>query len=268
MKYLFNLLMVVSLSGSLTAQNLNKTIDVGSATMINISSDYPSIEIHTGEGTDLIVEGYILANGLPLDDVVDIKWNKATSSLSFVTDIDLAKKKTKNRKSSNLDHLSKEELKSLIKSSRNGNNHKGHSYFDGQNNWNLETHIIIYLPKGMTKIDVDMVYGGFEMDHIARDVNVYNKYGKIEIESDANMDDCVLESTYASVTLRAPSNVATDYRLQSNYGEIFTDVDINVNRGASTHQAYKTIIVGSIKNGGNQSIKMRSDYSNIYLHKL
>ena len=79
---------------------------------------------------------------------------------------------------------------------------------------------------------------------------------------------CAIESTYADVTLISENPVPTDVRLQSNYGEIYTNIDLDVNTKKSTHEAYKTIIVGNYKNGGNQSIAMRSDYANVYLRKL
>ena len=138
----------------------------------------------------------------------------------------------------------------------------------GKNNWHLETHIVIYLPAGLNKVEANMTYGKFEMDHRAKDVKIFNTYGTIDIESTEAMNSCELESTYATVSLHTPNNVPTDYRLQSNYGEIFTDVELKVNSGESTHQAFKTIIIGSYKNGGDQSIMMRSDYSNVYLRNL
>ena len=87
MKYIFSLIVGLGLISTLSAQNLNKTIDIGSANSISITSDYPSVEIHTAEGSEVVVEGYVLGNGMPLDDVVEVKWNSSNSSLTFETDI-------------------------------------------------------------------------------------------------------------------------------------------------------------------------------------
>jgi len=266
MKYILVLLAVVIVFGQSFGQNLNKSIDVRSAKLISITSDYPSVEVHTTEGNEVIIEGHIYGNGIPLDDVVSVNWNSSTAQLSFVTDIELAKEKTKGIDPENLDDLSRDELIKIAKSRRGASHVKGHNYYD--NNWNLETHIVIYLPKSITKVEADMEYGAYEMDHAAKEVKIYNKYGAIDVEVAGKLSVCDLESTYSTVTLNTSNNEPTDFRLQSNYGEIFTDLDLKVDRGASTHQSFKTIIVGTYKDGGDQSISMRSDYSNVYLRKL
>lgn len=268
MKFIITLILGLGALGAMNAQNLNKTIDIGTSKSIAITSDYPSVEIHTSDGSDLVIEGYVLGNGMPLNDVVEVVWNSANSSLDFRTDIDLAKQKTKDAEPKNLDNLSKEELKKIIQTRRGDSDGEGHHYYDGKQNWNLETHIVIYLPATIKSVEADMTYGKLEMDHLATDVKIFNRYGTIDVESKMPMKSCELESTYATVSLHTPNDVPTDYRLQSNYGEIFTDVDLKVDTGESTQKAFKTIIIGSYKSGGRQSIKMRSDYSNVYLRNL
>ncbi|MFT4685547.1 MAG: DUF4097 and DUF4098 domain-containing protein YvlB [Neolewinella sp.] len=138
------------------------------------------------------------------------------------------------------------------------------------------------------ELDVSMMYHNVNMSNVYGPVAVNTVHGGIEAiySSGPPAQDLHLHSTYGAVDVTLPKNVKADLRLSTNYGDIYTDFDIDVK--ANMKEAFKedehdddeghghddckcgsnsSGLTGSL-NGGGKLISLRATYKDIYLRKL
>ncbi|MEM7103364.1 MAG: DUF4097 family beta strand repeat-containing protein [Bacteroidota bacterium] len=238
-------------------QEVQKSFNIGSTKKVSVTADYPSVTIHQGSGSEMKVTGTFLFNGIPANDAVTFSWNSSTGTLNIESDIKKWEKLSEEERAKQIDKLDCEEIKEMWKKQKS-NKYGG---------WNFEAEVAIWLPSTVSSLEVKSTYGGITIEKAPKNTDVFNTYGPIEASAANSFDSYKLISTYSSVTLNMPGSGKTDISLQSNYGEIYTDLDFDINSEESTNKAYKTIIVGSLNNGGNSHIELCSDYSNVYLKK-
>jgi len=257
MKYILIIIGAILLCISGYAQEINQSFSIGNKDQIIIKTDYASLTIHESTSSDIQVEGTVRYNGIPASDAIQLDWDGASGRLYVKTDIKewSFREKYEKIKSEEIDKMSKEELVEIVKSKYK------------QGSWDFRAHLDIYIPKSVQSLEISSTYGSIEMKNIPQRLAVKNTYGSIDASLPLEFESCSLKSTYSTVTVDIPKTTSTSVQLQSNYGEIFTDVDISIDKNASTSQAYKTIIVGSVNSGKSRKLLMRSDYSNIYLKK-
>jgi len=131
-----------------------------------------------------------------------------------------------------------------------------------------EIKLTIKAPAGM-KLELESTYGDIELDKCANEMDVQNTYGHINAVFKANgrLPSAKLISTYSFVDVSVPNNAGLDVELHTNYGSLFTDLDIAIDKSASKEKAFFNKVVGKVNNGGS-SLKMKATYNNVYLRKI
>ena len=241
----------------ISAQTVEKSYDLNGSKTFKVIADYPGVKVHTANQSNVRVEADATFNGVPLSKALEFDWNSANSTLTIKTDMDIWENWSDEEIEKYLEEMDCEEIKEQwIR--------KGRKW----NNWNFESDINIYLPTNVEDLNVNSTYGSVVIEEVSSKTKVFNTYGSIDVSANRSFDNCDLESTYSRVTLNLKQNNRSDVTLRSDYGEIYTDLDLDIDTKASTQKQFKSIIKAKLNNGGSNHVKLRSDYSNVYLKKV
>ncbi|MEM7572729.1 MAG: hypothetical protein AAF433_07505 [Bacteroidota bacterium] len=140
---------------------------------------------------------------------------------------------------------------------------------NGQGDGNrLKARLLIKVPAGM-KLRVETYYGMVHAEDVASLEEVTSTYGEIELlyrNSRPAAEGLALSSEYGIIDLSLPGNINADVVLETNYGSLLTDFDIDINRAQSVGESFHQEVVGTIGRGGAR-LSCRSPYSNVYLRQ-
>ena len=95
-------------------------------------------------------------------------------------------------------------------------------------------------------------------------------YGAIEADFTgvSLQKDVKLHSSYKHVDVTVPASIKADFRLNTSYGKMFTDLDLEMGTGDSGNlkEINPHKITGQL-NGGGVDFSITATYKNIYLRK-
>ena len=224
---------------------------------IKIKSDYPSIQIESSKSAQLQVESNVTLNGVPIDDVLEIEWDSKSQTLMLNANFKKVEKMSKEELDKLLEEADCDEIKSSWKKNSKG-----------WGNYSYNTDVVVRIPSKVTELKVSTTYGSIDVNHSVESMKLFSTYGSVDVQPEAVCLNCDLESTYGSVSLNTKKNANSDITLQSDYGDIFTDIDFDINKEKSENEMFHSVIVGKLNKGGQQKIHLRSDYSNVYLRGI
>ncbi|NNE25394.1 MAG: DUF4097 family beta strand repeat protein [Saprospiraceae bacterium] len=252
MKYILTCL-IACLCISIQAQE-NTTNYVLKNSDLKIKSDYASILIESSKTDQLELVTNATLNGVQMADLLDVDWDSNSQTLLISANFKKVKKMSKAELDKLMEEADCEEIKSSWK--KNGN---------AWGNYNFNTEVVVRVPKQVSSLNINSTYGSIDVNHKAQTLHLFSTYGSVEVQPNTGCNNCDLESTYGSVSLNANSKANSDITLQSNYGDIYTDIDFDINKEKSENEMFHSVIVGTLNKGGQQKIHLRSDYSNVYL---
>lgn len=122
---------------------------------------------------------------------------------------------------------------------------------------------------GLSKeVIISTTYGDVELRDITGPMAVKSVYGSVEAEfsSVSQSGSITIESIYDLVDITLPSNANADISMRTPYGEIYSNVDIEVDKSEGMRRVSSKTIKGTI-NGGGVDFKVKASYDNIYLRK-
>ena len=157
----------------------------------------------------------------------------------------------------------------------------------GKNN---ENHYQIQVPRGVSilyehsshngedilfkdvqsEIEVSVNYNSVILKDVTGPMAINTVYGSIEADfSQVAQDNAIsLHSVYGDVDVSLPSNTPANLMMNTSYGEMFTDFDINVPANQDgNHKGWSSSKFSGSINGGGVSISLKANYDNIYLRK-
>lgn len=131
----------------------------------------------------------------------------------------------------------------------------------------IELHITV--PQNIV-LDITSVYGKVTLDHFGGPLNVDNTYGPIDAIFSKIYPDkkTQLKSTYSYVDISLPKTVKTNVKLSSSYGEIFTNLDIEIDQDSRGLTAHAASTIRGMLNGGGPKLNVEATYNNIYLREV
>ena len=130
----------------------------------------------------------------------------------------------------------------------------------------IEVALTILVPKGID-LEVYSTYGDIDLQDPEGDFDIKNTYGYIDARfSSAPRADITLFSTYDFVDVTLPDNANVDFVLNTNYGEILTDLDLKIDRARSESGSFHEVIAAKLNNGG-PTLKLKATYDKIYVRK-
>ncbi len=133
------------------------------------------------------------------------------------------------------------------------------------NNVVVDATLKVVVPAGM-KVTVETNFGGIEVVNVAGLASARAKYGDVDavFTSTSPRADLDLYSNYGAVDLTVPVGFGLNLDLTTEYGELLTDLDIEVDASASTEEEFYQQVIGSI-NGGGGKVTCKTPYGNVYL---
>ena len=117
-----------------------------------------------------------------------------------------------------------------------------------------------------SEIEVSTNYNSVTLDNVTGPMAINTVYGGIEATfGEISQENSIsLYSVYGSVDVTVPPGNAASFRLNTTYGEMYTDLDLKFENQSSSKSNRK--IYGHF-NGGGVDFSIQSTYSNIYLRK-
>lgn len=124
-----------------------------------------------------------------------------------------------------------------------------------------------------SEVEIQSEYPSLHLVNVTGPVVLKSTYGKVKVEfSQVNQEKPIsLISTYAELEVSLPESTKAKIKMQSEYGDIYTDLKINMDKSengseTSMTKLNRSTISGTI-NGGGVEIFLKSPYSDIYLRK-
>lgn len=221
---------------------LNKTIPVQPGQKINMHFDYPElVRVSTWDRNEILVQGTVSINAGENDDafifensvngnVVDIR--------SFIKDLkNLPQRITIVRDGQKIMFRSKADLKKY---------QEEHGAVYNTMSWgaDIDIQLEIKVPKN-TETRVESVYGMVEIKNFSGPLTV--------------------EATYGGVDAALAERAAGEIIAETNYGEIYTNLDAKFSGGDFKERDFHTYVTA--KPGSGPRYSFESKYGNVYIRK-
>ena len=131
----------------------------------------------------------------------------------------------------------------------------------------IDIQVEIKVPKRLF-VQVKSTYGNLGFESFPNKVKAKSTYGGIEAVYAAgeSPNEADLFSTYSYVDVSLPGSEGRDIEMTTEYGALYTDMNIELDEGRSEERNYYQHVAGTVNRGGTP-IKMESTYSGVYLRK-
>ncbi|MDJ1480573.1 hypothetical protein QNI16_08760 [Cytophagaceae bacterium YF14B1] len=123
-----------------------------------------------------------------------------------------------------------------------------------------------------SELEIKSEYASVAMANVTGPVVLNATYGKVKAVFDKiNQDRPIsIVATYNNLDVTLPSDTKANLRLESSYGDIYTDFDVKSSSPSSSEDDLEKIsshtVTGSI-NGGGVEVHLESPYKNVFLRK-
>ncbi len=271
MKTYYILLITFFWALGLEAQSIiEKSFNASGVSELNGDFTWADVEITGWEGNRIEVVAQVSINDGENDDAFQLEAEQSGNTLSIVTDIkgmdQLPKIITVMHEGKKYFFKKEGDYKEQIEQLRKDLGvDELRSYSTGVAQ---EIKLTIKVPAKVA-LRLESTYGAVKLTNCSNIMDIQNTYGPIEVVFSKNtgMKDARLSSTYSFVDVSIPASAKVDVELNTSYGSLFTDLDIDVDKSASEEKAFFNKVVGRI-NGGGPELKMQAKYNNVYLRKI
>ncbi len=127
----------------------------------------------------------------------------------------------------------------------------------------------LYIKDVKGELEVSTHYNKIKMANCTGPMAINSVYGSIEADftKAALQKDVKLHSTYQHVDVTVPTGIKADFRLNTSYGKMYTDLNLDMShRSDDMKEINPRKITGSL-NGGGVDFSITATYKNIYLRK-
>ena len=116
------------------------------------------------------------------------------------------------------------------------------------------------------EIIISTLYQNIQLHNITGPMSVKTVYGEVEADFSkvSQQGSISINAVYGLVDVSLPSNTKANLELSANYGEIFSDMNVEVEKNEGMQSLSTTKIKGLLNDGG-VLINLKSSYDNIYL---
>ena len=270
MKELAFILMFCLTGSPMMAQTeISQTKGLGDVKQMMIECQWANIIVRTSETDQIKLEGVAMINKGENDEAFTFDWEQRGNTLTFRSDIE------------NMDDLPK-----YITYKKNGQEYTRklepgekagwRNYRDHDDDGDLvemtsgvliDIDLIFYVPPSL-QLNASLTYGDVSLEKVNNAMKVESTYGHViaTFTESGLQADCSITSTYSFVDVSIPQASKANLSLQTNYGEIYSNVDFQYDRSKSIDEMYKNRIAGTLNEGGVE-LKLKSPYNNVYLRK-
>jgi hypothetical protein len=248
--FIFSLLLV-ALPLFAFAQTDQQQIDLDGARAVHIYAAFSSVEVLTGGQGQVSVEHDLMVDGEDREELRKLSIERSNGILTIRELRPTAEtlKREFPHKSGN-----------TITSGRKG----GEGTFNGIL---LDATLKVIVPAGI-KVTVETEYGGIRVVNVAGLVSARAKYGAVDViyEEGTAISAIELYSNYGAVDVTLPAGEPVDLHLVTEYGELLTDLTIDMDTDASKEKEFYQRVVGKIGKGGAK-VSCEAPYGNVYLRQ-
>lgn len=268
MKFFLYIFLLVGIHGVYAQNNFNRTVDLKGIQKIEADFAWGDVLIRNYEGSEIQVLGNVSINLHENDAAFTMDFTRNEGVLRISSGIKDWKKlphyvtfyqngQKTYEKVGNPDEVNWDQIKSKYKEA-------GNSYSFGPL---IEIQLTIMIPEDLY-LDIETEYGSLEVMDCKNPLALKAVYGHLvaEFTDRPVTKDCSLESTYSFVDISLPSSAKYDLTLQTNFGEIYSDLDFNIDKTKSTDEIFESKVIAAMNNGG-ASLEVMAKYNNIYLRK-
>lgn len=119
------------------------------------------------------------------------------------------------------------------------------------------------------EIEVTTTHSDVELDNVTGPMTVSTVHGDIEgsFSSVSQSNAISIVSSHGDIDLGIPSGTKANMKLSTSWGQIYSDLDIEIDRGNSSMKSYSQNNVEGTVGGGGVSFNVRSTHGTIYLRK-
>ena len=256
MKQLIAMLCCYLIAHTVDAQTkINKTIAADGISTAELNFEYADVTIKTWDKNEIQITGTVNINSGQDDDAFDMDIKDRNGKLSISTSVDT--------ESLNFNIKSRKKTKTITI------NEDDTVYYGSYSNSNkIENTLVIMLPKDIV-LKSSSIYGGTIIEGFTKSIKIDNTYGPVDAISkdisDVNLIN--IRSIYAPVDISLPSTAKADLELNTEYGSIYSDMDMEINVTRDISKKLFGERIQSTLNGGGIRIKLESNYSKIYIRE-
>ncbi len=119
------------------------------------------------------------------------------------------------------------------------------------------------------EIEVSAAYNDVHLINVTGPMAVKSIYGEIEaVFSSLSQDGSIsLHSSYNLIDVTLPASSGCNINMSTPYGNIYSDVDVNIETEEGEMKRISTKKVKGTVSGGGVELTLKSGYENIYLRK-
>ena len=249
----------------LTAQSsITKTFPINNSSAVEIEFQYGDIEIVKHNGSDVIIEGDIQVNGKQGAEhfTFDTEKNGTTMILKSAADFDEVDKRLTVIMNDGKKIFKEEGNLTIQDISDDENVDKVYNGID------IDAKFIVKIPSNID-LKAKTIYGNLMIKDYWQDMVIHSTYGSVDalIKNSTNAPVMKISSTYSDVDVTIPESTNAALKLTTDYGSIYTDLDLNPEFKTSSNKRHHGQDISAKLNSGKGSITLDATYSNIYLRK-
>jgi len=228
--------------GTASAQtDINKTIPVTKGQTLRMQFDYPSpVKISTWDKNEISITGSVSINGGESDDAFELDVKTSSNTIFIKNRIknmeDIPQRITVHDGDTKIVFRNKSEWKKYQEEHGKSNN--------VNMGIDMEIELVIKVPRNM-ETNLECTYGIVEVREFTGPLSVQATYGGVDASLiEKNVGELVAET---------------------NYGNIYSNLDINVNKDNAREEDFHTLVRATP--GTGPSYRFESPYGNVYLRK-
>lgn len=253
----------------LVAQNqIAKSVNLSGVEKIEAEFQWGDVSVRNYEGTELRIEGTVSINQGEDDDAFLLDVTKEGDLIKIVSTV----RDWKSLPQFLTIRNGQEKTYIKVGDSKNVDWRKiKQEYGDVGQSYSLGAIIDIDLTVLVPEepyLELKSEYGSLEVVACKNRMELKSIYGHLIADlSDRDKDqDCNLESTYSFVDVTLPEASNQNITLETNHGEIYSDLDIDIDEEKSVDKIFESKVIGALNRGGTP-LHVKATYNNIYLRK-
>lgn len=127
----------------------------------------------------------------------------------------------------------------------------------------------VYFRNIKSELEISTNHSSVNMENVTGPLTVNTVHGKIEavFESLNQNAPTSIVSVHGLIDLTLPESTKADISIKTGWGEIFTDMDIDIEKTNSDLKSYSSQVVRGKLNGGGVQLNIKTSHSNIYIRK-
>lgn len=234
------------------AQGSNQQIDLDGARAVRIYAAFSSVEVITGGTNTLNVAHEVVLDGADRSDLRKLSVEREGETL-VIRELKPTAKLLRS-------HISP---KSASEHFTHGQNGRGSQI----NGVQVDATLKVTVPAGI-RVMVETEYGSIRVEDTPGLVSARAKYGAVDVVFSTGVPVPALElySNYGAVDVTIPTGRSLNLDLTTEFGDLLTDLDIEMDATASKEGDFYQHVVGQIGSGG-VTLSCEAPYGNVYLRE-